>query len=430
MNSAAVQASSTNYDEFTNKLGEYLANNDQLVAVVILEASNTPRIDARFGRSHRDAQLAALSDAIDASIRDTDFAIQIGDYTFAVIVPGLKNKGHATLAGRKLQRVVQPEMPEPKRDLGLVECRLGIALAPLHADEALALVKRAQLALELAKDSNRDLVIYDDDTVGQVSVAWELRDDLAEAIRESELEVFYQPKLNIQTDEVYGAEALVRWFSVKRGPVAPDVFIPVAENSELIQPLTRYMLNTAMRSMMMWQRDGHDIGVAVNLPSSMLLDGGIVTMLEALLTIWDLDEGRLTLELTESALMRDIDTSIDTMKRLKDLGARLSIDDFGTGYSSFSYFKNIPADELKIDKFFVQNMCNDRADQHIVETIIGLAHRFNMKVVAEGIEDAATLELLKKLGCDIVQGYHIAKPLSEKDYDSWLDARRYAQPLL
>ncbi|MGB5245312.1 MAG: bifunctional diguanylate cyclase/phosphodiesterase [Woeseia sp.] len=427
MTSVAAQAAS-NYDEFSAKLDDYLADNDAIVAVIIIEASNTSRIDARFGRKHRDAQLDELAVSISAAIRDTDYTARIGEQAFAVIIPGLKNKGHATLAGRKLLRVIQPESPEPSRDIGRVTCRLGIALSPDHSDEAMALIRRAQLALEIARDTQQNLVVYDNESVGKVAVTWELRDDLAEAIRESELEVFYQPKLNIQTGEVYGAESLVRWFSDKRGTVPPDIFIPVAENSELIQPLTRYMLNTAMRNMMMWQRDGHNIGIAVNLPAEMLIDGGIVSMLESLISIWDLEPGRLTLELTESALMQDIDASIDTMTRLRALGARISIDDFGTGYSSFSYFKNIPADELKIDQAFISSMVNDIADQHIVETIIGLAHRFGMKVVAEGIEDEATLLLLKSLGCDIGQGYYIAKPLSQQDYDAWLDARRYIQP--
>lgn len=424
----AAKLSSTYYDEFSRKLEAYLADNAAILAVIIVEASNLPRIDARFGRAHRDAQIANLATTIDSAIRDSDYATQIGDHTFAVIIPGLKNKGHAVLAGKKLLRVIQPESPEPTRDLGTVATRIGIALSPEHSDDAVPLIRRAQLALELAKDSKQDLVVYDNESVGKVAVTWELRDDLAEAIRESELEVFYQPKLNLQDGTVYGAEALVRWFSVKRGTVPPNTFIPVAESSELIQPLTRYMLNTAMRNMMMWQRDGHDIGVAVNMPAVMLLDGGIATMLESLVSIWDLEPGRLTLEITESALMQDIDASIETMKRLKGLGARLSIDDFGTGYSSFSYFKNIPADELKIDRAFINGMTNNIADQHIVETIIGLAHRFGMKVVAEGVEDKETLELLKSLGCDIAQGFHIAKPLSQADYDAFLDARRYLQP--
>ena len=424
----ATAFSSTNYDEFSRKLESYLAGNEATLGVLIVEASNMPRIDARFGRAHRDSQLASFAGAIGATIRDSDYAIQIGDHTFAVIVPGLKNKGHAVLAGRKLLRQIQPDTPEPSCDLGSVASRIGIALAPDHAAEAIPLIRRAQLALEFARESNQDLVVFDNESVGKVASSWEIRDDLAEAIRESELEVFYQPKLNIQTGAVYGAEALVRWFSAKRGTVPPNEFIPIAEKSELIQPLTRYMLNTAMRNMMMWQRDGHDIGVAVNLPASMLIDGGIVTMLESLMSIWDLDEGRLTLELTESALMENIDASILTMNRLKKLGARISIDDFGTGYSSFSYFKNIPADELKIDRAFVKGMISEIAEQHIVETIIGLAHRFGMQVVAEGVEDERTLELLKSLGCDIVQGFHIAKPLSQQDYDAWLDARRYSQP--
>jgi len=425
---AAAQHIPTQCGEFAEKLDAYMAANEAIVAVLIVDAFNLSRIDARFGREKRDNLLAGLSENIRSAIRDSDYVAQISGHSFAIIIPGLKNKGHATLAGKKIIRQIEPDIPEPARDSASIQCRIGVALYPEHAEDSGALIRRAQLAVEIAKDDKVDLVMFDKESVGKVAVAWELRDDLAQAIRESELEVHYQPKLDIQTDTAYGAEALVRWFSAKHGPVSPEDFIPIAENSELIQPLTRYILNTAMRHMMMWQRDGHDIGVAVNMPARMMLDGGIVGMVESLMSIWDIEPGRVTLEVTEGAIMADVDTAFRTMSALKGLGLRISIDDFGTGYSSFSYFKNIPADELKIDRSFISGMKDDIADQHIVETIIGLAHRFGMRVVAEGIEDKESLDVLKKLGCDIGQGYYIAKPLSQEDYDSWLDARRYAQP--
>ena len=416
------------FETLAQHLEDCLENEDQIVAIIMLEVSNLSRIDARFGRSFRNDALNELSRRLNDSLRPIDFSIQTGDNTFAVVVPGLKNKGHATLACRKFIRVAAPETSDPERDKGALKVRVGVALYPEHSYRSAELLQRAQLALEVAKDTQQDLVTYDTENVANVAVSWEMRDDLAEAIHESELQVFFQPKLNLLSGETWGAEALVRWFSATRGPVSPETFIAVAEESDLIQPLTRLVLNSAMRSLMMWQRDGHDIGIAVNLPASMLLDSSLVNMMESLLTIWDIEPRRLTLELTESAIMADVDKCFATMSSLKALGTRISIDDFGTGYSSFSYFKTIPADELKIDRAFVAGMVEDDADQHIVETIIGLAHRFNLKVVAEGIEDEATIEMLKKLDCDVGQGYHIARPMPENEFDAWLDARRYLQP--
>ncbi len=427
MSTAAAQTPFS-YDVFRERLAARLRDNDALVAVIMVEACNMPRIDARFGREHRNRLLAKLAEEIHGAIRSADFVSQIGEQAFALIVPGLKNQGHAMLAAKKLLRLAEADNRQPGSELAHIELRVSMALSPDHGDDAGELLRSAQLALEVAKDQRRDLVTYDQESVGKTSVSWDVRDDLEEAIREGELDVHYQPKIDLQTGAVYGAEALARWFSPSRGTMPPDQFIPVAESSDLIQPLTRFVLNAAMRSQMTWQRDGHDVGIAVNLPASMLLDQGIVGMVESLLSIWDIERGRLTLELTESAIMADVDTCFDSMSRLKDLGCRISIDDFGTGYSSFSYFKTIPADELKIDRAFITNLRTDRADRHIVRTIIALAHAFELKVVAEGIEDEETLALLRKLGCDVGQGYVISKPLARDDYDAWLDARRYAQP--
>jgi len=429
MDTVAVRTLSA-YNRFSASLVECLAASNDIVAVIMLEACNMPRIDARFGRDQRNRLLARLAGQIEDAIRDSDTVAKIGEQSFALIVPRLRNPGHARLAARKLLRLTDADALPPGHELAYVELRVGMAIAPDNAREADELLRCAQLALEVAKESKQDLVVYDQDSVGKTAVSWDIRDDLAEAIHEGELEVYYQPKVRPASQDVHGAEALVRWFSSKRGTVPPDQFIPVAEQSELIQPLTRFVLNSAMRSLMMWQRDGHDIGVAVNLPTSMLLDRGIVDMLQGLLSIWDIERGRLTLELTESAIMADVDTCFATMSRLKELGCRISIDDFGTGYSSFSYFKNIPADELKIDRAFIAGMTRDTADQRIVETIIGLAHAFDMQVVAEGVEDRESLVMLERLGCDVAQGYFISEPLSGDDYDAWLDARRYAQPEL
>lgn len=414
-------------DSLTQCLQGYLENEKQIIAVVMLEICNLSRIDARFGRSCRDQVLKDLTTRIEESLRPQDFSIKTCDNTFALIIPGLKNNGHAILACKKLLRVTAPEGSEPEPDTNNLGVRMGVAMYPKHSVDGSELLQQAKLALEVAKDTRKELVSYETERVAEIEVSWKIRDDLAEAIRESELQVFFQPKVSLQTDAVWGAEALVRWYSPTRGQVRPDEFIGIAEKSGLIQPLTRFVINTTMRNLMIWQRDGHDISAAVNLPASMLLDSSLVSMIRNLLSIWDIEPGRLTFELTESAIMEDVEKCFETMASLKSLGARISIDDFGTGYSSFSYFKTIPADELKIDRAFVAGMVQDPADQHIVETIIGLAHRFNMKVVAEGIEDKETLELLSSLKCDVGQGYYIARPMPENEYDAWLDARRYIQ---
>ncbi|MEX1266064.1 MAG: EAL domain-containing protein, partial [Woeseia sp.] len=283
--------------------------------------------------------------------------------------------------------------------------------------------QQAQIALEVAKESGKDLVTADDDSVRYLKDGWEMRDELAHAVRDSDLELHYQPKIDLQTNEICGVEALMRWFSPTWGQVPPARFFAVAEGTDLLAPMTRYALNAALRCAVLWRRDGNDIGIAVNLPASLLLDAELVDMIRSLLSIWNIPASLLTLEITESSIMTDVEASFATMNRLKELGARISIDDFGTGFSSFSYFQSIPADELKIDRTFVTGMVTNPADRHLVETMLNLAHRFGMTVVAEGIEDEATLTALRDAGCDVGQGFHIARPMPQVKFDAWLDAR-------
>ena len=413
------------HEALVGRLQEAIAASTGIMAVITIEATEFPRLFARFGNERGRALLTQLAEQLGNALRPGDIAAQVGDQTFVVVIGNLKNPGHAVLAGKKLLRVCEPESPGPSSKSIRYRTRAGIALHPVHCEDPELLIQRSQVALEIAKDEDKDLAVYDDQRAGKLQVAWEMRDELADAVREGDLDVHYQPKLDLATDRVCGAEALMRWFSPVRGQVPPSAFFAVAREFELLGPMTRFVLNAAMRTAATWQRDGHDMGVAVNLPPTMLLEDGLVDMLQSLLSIWNAPAETLTLEITESAIMPDVDTSFATMKRIKELGARISIDDFGTGYSSFTYFKSIPADELKIDRTFVSGMTGNDADRHIVETIIDLAHRFNLAVVAEGIEHEATLTALRELHCDIGQGFFIARPMPQSQLDTWLDARLY-----
>lgn len=415
------------HDALIEKLHQSMAAQGGLLAVIMVEAANFPRLFARFGNSRGSELLSELNERLQNSLRPGDCAVQTGDYTFVVLIGGLKNSGHAVLAGKKLLRVCAPGAPGASSKNIDLRVHVGISLHPTHGEDAAALAQQAQVALEVAKDSGKDLVIFDSDRAKNLAGDWDMRDELADAVREGDLDVYYQPKLDLKSGHVCGAEALMRWFSATRGQVPPDRFFAAAEDSDLLDPMTRYVLNTALRNAAVWRKDGHDMGVAVNLPASLLLDKGLVEMLRSLLSIWNATADMLTLEITESAIMTDVDASFATMTQIKELGARISIDDFGTGYSSFSYFKTIPADELKIDRAFVKGMTDNQADQHIVEMITSLAHRFHLKVVAEGIEDQETLDALRTLGCDIGQGYFIARPMPQEQLEPWLDARRYQE---
>lgn len=418
----------TAHDALIERLTESIAATPGFLAVATVEASDFASVLARFGHARGSELLSGLAERLGGAMRSGDTAVQVGDHTFVAVIGQLKNHGHAVLAGKKLLRLCEPDSPMPAEETAGLRAHVGIALYPTHGADAATLVQRSRLALEVAKNSDRDLVVFDDRRAGSLDAGWQLADELADAIREGELEVHYQPKLDLRSEIVCGAEALVRWSLPGRGYVPPPEFLAVAEDSDLLAPITRYVLNTALRNAAQLLKAGRRMDVSVNLPASMLVDSEMAEMLRTMFSVWDTPADILTLEVTEGAIMSDPEASFATMTRIKELGTRISIDDFGTGYSSFSYFKSIPADELKIDRSFVTGMTRDQADQHIVETITGLAHRFELQVVAEGIEDEATLAALRELDCDIGQGFLIARPMPYPSLNAWLDVRRRPLP--
>jgi EAL domain-containing protein (putative c-di-GMP-specific phosphodiesterase class I) len=245
------------------------------------------------------------------------------------------------------------------------------------------------------------------------------------AIEAEEFVLHFQPKLNIADGSIAGVEALVRWQHPERGLVFPDDFIPMVEHTVLLRPLTLYVLDGALRQWREWKEAGFDIRVSVNLSARNLLDLELPGQVAEALQRWDAPPGALVLELTESFLMSDPVRSIGVMDKLAGLGVELSIDDFGTGYSSLSYLQRLPIKEIKIDKSFVMRMDTQPNDAMIVNVTVDLGQNLGLRVVAEGVENQATWELLNALGCDVAQGYLLSKPLSVPDATEWI--RTHAQ---
>jgi EAL domain-containing protein (putative c-di-GMP-specific phosphodiesterase class I) len=244
--------------------------------------------------------------------------------------------------------------------------------------------------------------------------------ELRRAIDEGELVLHFQPKLDLTSNAVAGVEALVRWVHPLRGIIPPDQFIPVAEQAGLIEPLTRWVLRSAMIQANRWQRMGHHIPVAVNLSMRSLHDEGLPETVADLLESTRTSPDLLVLEITESSLMIDLPQTQAILGRLRDMGIQLAIDDFGTGHSSLAYLKRLPVDQIKIDRSFVKDMVVDETDRVIVRTTIELAQSLGLRVVAEGVEDDATQQLLAKLGCDEAQGFLISRPLPGHELSQWL----------
>jgi EAL domain-containing protein (putative c-di-GMP-specific phosphodiesterase class I) len=239
--------------------------------------------------------------------------------------------------------------------------------------------------------------------------------------------LYYQPKIDLASRQVCGAEALSRWNCPGRGFVLPDVFIPVAEQTNLMLPFTLWTLNLAARQFAGFHRLCGQFSVALNLSATILYDADVVDLISRTIKIWGIRPEQLILEVTESAMMVDPKSSLETLNRFHDFGIKLAIDDFGTGYSSLAYVKKLPVDELKIDKSFVMNMDKDKGDAMIVRTVIDMAHNFEIAVTAEGVESQPILEQLIDLGCEYAQGFHMARPMPQMELDKWLQESPWAK---
>jgi sensor c-di-GMP phosphodiesterase-like protein len=249
---------------------------------------------------------------------------------------------------------------------------------------------------------------------------WQIEEGLSIALSNGDLELFYQPKIDIQSQSICGAEGLLRW---QQQDISPDVFIEVAERTGQITELTRFALQSAVRQLAEWPQELSAVGVAVNLSAGDLNRADLPAIINGALDVWSVSPQRLTVEVTETALMNDPDAAHAILTAIRDLGCRVSIDDFGTGYSSLAYFKKIPADELKIDKSFVFSLLSDAADRNIVSHIIALAHSFGLRVVAEGVENPETLQCLSEMHCDYAQGFLFSKALPAGLFVEW--AKRF-----
>jgi EAL domain-containing protein (putative c-di-GMP-specific phosphodiesterase class I) len=307
-----------------------------------------------------------------------------------------------------------------------VDASMGIAIYPLHADDAGTLMKRADIAMYEAKKNHSTIALYepgrDEHSVRRLSLLSELR----QAIQRDELELYYQPSIDIRAGRVAYAEALVRWNHPQHGRMNPDEFIPLAEQSGTIGALTKWVLRTAIAECGGWNRRGFPLTVAVNLSALDLFDSELPLYVSGLLTEFSLPSSRLVLEITESAIMRDPAYALKILRELKSRGIRLSVDDFGTGYSSLAHLKRLPVDELKIDKSFVMNLNSQSTDDAvIVRSTIELGHNMGLTVIAEGVETIESLDILKNLGCDMGQGYYMSPPLPTEKFTRWVLESRW-----
>ncbi len=393
----------------------------EIRALLLVEVADMVGLQARLGYAASVDLMARLAGSFSTAVHGRGVVHKLGDGSFCVPVGGLRNPGHAMLAAQKLVREAEQTMNDMELALS-PQMHVGIALYPEHASAADELLRKAQLTAVAARRRGVRALQFDESCAEQVTKPWALREAFASALQSGGLQLYYQPKVAIADGRPVGAEALMRWIQEGRTVATPDVFIPMAEESGLIHNTTWYALSVALREAAEWPRRD-ELGVAVNVTPGMLHHREFPDMVRSAVATWGVHEGGLTLEITEGAIIADFAQATARLRMLRDLGVRISIDDFGTGYSSLSYFKKIPAHELKIDKSFVFGMRQDAADRRLVETIVTLARQFGLSVVAEGVEDAETLQALAQIGCDYAQGYHFAPALDQQRFCEWVSQR-------
>jgi diguanylate cyclase (GGDEF)-like protein/PAS domain S-box-containing protein len=301
-----------------------------------------------------------------------------------------------------------------------VEISIGMVLYPDHGEDANTLMVRTEMAMGAAKSAHSRIAAYDTKLEQYTLEHLQLAGELRHAITQNELALYYQPKINMKEKRIIGVEALVRWQHPDRGFMAPGLFIPMAEQTGLIHPLTYWVINEALAQLSRWHQQGLKLIIAVNMAVQNLLDANLVDVIAKGLQDWEVEPSWLMLEITESGLMAEPVRAQKTLQKLHAMGIRLSIDDFGTGHSSLAYLKDLPVHELKIDQSFVLNISSDETQAMIVRTTIGLAHNLGLTTTAEGIETQAVWDQLQALDCDVGQGYFMSRPLAAADFMRWL----------
>ena len=391
------------------------------VAVMIMDLDRFKEVNDTLGHQSGDELLKQVGLRLRESLRDSDTVARLGGDEFGVLLPKVLDAEAAVAVARKLRTTLE----EPLTIHGLalqMEASIGIALFPDHGADVQGLLQRADVAMYVAKEQSGCEVYTrerDEYSPDRLTLLTELR----RAIDRSELVLHYQPKADLRTGEINGVEALVRWNHPERGMIPPDEFIPPAQKTGVIAPLTMFVLDEALRQCRTWTLQGMEICVAVNLSTRNLLDVHLPDTVGELLNRWEVPARLLELEITESTILADPIRAMQILSRLDEMGVRLAIDDFGTGYSSLAYLKRLPVDELKIDKSFILGMEDSENDAVIVRSTIDLGRNLGLRVVAEGVETQAAWNRLVSLGCDVAQGYYLSRPAPAEQLTEWLRDR-------
>ncbi len=399
---------------------------DGPMSLVLLDLDRFKEVNDTLGHHVGDQLLTVVARRLQAALRPGDTVSRLGGDEFALVLPGA-DADAAVLAASRLRDA----LAEPFELGGLlvdVAASAGVASAPEHGTDVDELLQHADVAMYLSKESG-EVEIYDTARDHNSTLRLAVLGELRRALELDELELHYQPKADMRTGTVVGVEALVRWRHPVRGLVPPDEFIPLAERSGLIGALTGWVIDAGLRQAAIWRARGWQLSLAVNVTVRDLCGPDLVDQVSAALTRYGIPAHALQLEVTEGSLFADSARARTTLHRLEKLGVTLSLDDFGTGWSSLVQLRQLPVSEIKVDRSFVSRMATDPRDHAIVQSVVDLARGLGMRVVAEGVEDEPTWDLLRGLGCDRAQGWYLARALPVVELTTWLEGHYDPEPV-
>ncbi|TCV90281.1 putative bifunctional diguanylate cyclase/phosphodiesterase [Sulfurirhabdus autotrophica] len=413
----------SNHTQLLDCLESEIASNalsDMRLALLILKIDGMYKLDSLLGYRAVDMFAHKLGFRLQDVLRDKDILGKLGRDEFCMILPGIFGEGQAVLAANKIQRMLELPIEIDGHQVYPLS-RVGIALFPEHGSKAEQLLKQSMLATQEAIVRKESFVIFDPAHEQLNRFMFELEMDLRKALAENELSLWYQPQVDLRTGRIVSSESLLRWTNGAKGYVSPGIIVSVAEKSGLISSLSTWVVNTALRQWSENRAAGLDLTMSINFSVSNLQERELPEFVDQALRTWNVPADKIVVEITESAVMDDYEKSIDTLKRLKEIGVKLSLDDFGTGYSSMSHLRMLPLDEIKIDLSFIKNMLQHKDDEKIVRAIIELGHNFDLEVIAEGVENQETADRLNEIGCDKIQGYLVSPALPRDQFQTFCD---------
>lgn len=395
--------------------------NEEVIALMDVDIDNFKNINDTLGHSYGDELLIDVTHRLKQAIDENDYLARIGGDEFIILTQNIEDTGEYENKVKKIQKVFSYPFVLAMKEYS-ISVSIGITMAPKDGKTTQVLIKNVDSAMYVAKDNGKNTFAYFNNSINEkLMEKIQTQSELRKAIEQNEFVVYYQPQVNLNTNNIVGFEALIRWNHPTKGIISPMEFIPLAEETGLIVPIGNWVLREACLQLKRWEEAGYnDLVMAVNISVRQFKDKELLNTVQEVIHDTDINPNRLELEITETIALEDIDYTVSTINKLKDLGIVFSLDDFGTGYSSMNYLKRLPVNNLKIDKSFLDTVLDSNNDQTIVKTIISLAQTLDLAVIAEGVEKNEQETFLKNVKCDKAQGYLYSKPLPKEEAEKLL----------